>query len=300
MGFQEIMCNTLTKSAYFENTESFPKEQTIELANPLSQDLNALRQTLLFSALEVAQHNRNRRNPDLKLFEIGNCHSFVAGGDKTELKNYKEEQRLSILMTGLKAEANWNTPAQPTTFFDLKSTVENIINRLGLNWSNISEEYLSNDIFSEGLTLSVDKTKTLVKYGVVNNKITKQFDIDVPVYYAEVVIPTLFDKSAKQNKILYTELPKYPEVKRDLALLINKDVTFAQIKSIATRTEKKLLKRIALFDVYEGKNLPEGKKSYAVSFTILDETKTLQDKEIEKIMEKLTASFKRELRAELR
>lgn len=300
MGFQEIMCNTLTKSAYFENTESFPKEQTIELANPLSQDLNALRQTLLFSTLEVAQHNRNRRNPDLKLFEIGNCHSFVAGGDKTELNNYKEEQRLSILMTGLKAEANWNTPAQPTTFFDLKSTVENIINRLGLNWSNISEEYLSNDIFSEGLTLSVDKTKTLVKYGVVNNKITKQFDIDVPVYYAEVVIPTLFDKSAKQNKILYTELPKYPEVKRDLALLINKDVTFAQIKSIATRTEKKLLKRIALFDVYEGKNLPEGKKSYAVSFTILDETKTLQDKEIEKIMEKLTASFKRELGAELR
>lgn len=300
MGFQEIMCNTLTKSAYFEGLTSFPKEQTVELANPLSQDLNALRQTLLFSALEVAQHNRNRRNADLKLFEFGNCHSFVAGGDKTELKNYKEEQHLSLLMTGLKAEANWNTPAQNVTFFDLKTTVENIINRLGLNWSNISEEYLADDIFSEGLSLMVDKTKTLVKLGMVSNKITKQFDIDVPVFYAEIVIPILFDKSAKQNKILYTELPKYPEVKRDLALLINKDVTFAQIKAIATRTEKKLLKRVSLFDVYEGKNLPEGKKSYAVSFTLLDETKTLQDKEIEKIMEKLTASFKRELGAELR
>lgn len=300
MGFQEIMCNTLTKSAYFEGLTSFPKEQTVELANPLSQDLNALRQTLLFSALEVAQHNRNRRNADLKLFEFGNCHSFVAGGDKTELKNYKEEQHLSLLMTGLKAEANWNTPAQNVTFFDLKTTVENIINRLGLNWSNISEQYLADDIYSEGLSLMVDKTKTLVKLGMVSNKITKQFDIDVPVFYAEIVIPTLFDKSAKQNKILYTELPKYPEVKRDLALLINKDVTFAQIKAIATRTEKKLLKRVSLFDVYEGKNLPEGKKSYAVSFTLLDETKTLQDKEIEKIMEKLTASFKRELGAELR
>lgn len=300
MGFQEIMCNTLTKSAYFDGLTSFPKEQTVELANPLSQDLNALRQTLLFSALEVTQHNRNRRNADLKLFEFGNCHSFVAGGDKTELKNYKEEQHLSLLMTGLKAEANWNTPAQNVTFFDLKTTVENIINRLGLNWSNISEEYLADDIFSEGLSLMVDKTKTLVKLGMVSNKITKQFDIDVPVFYAEIVIPILFDKSAKQNKILYTELPKYPEVKRDLALLINKDVTFAQIKAIATRTEKKLLKRVSLFDVYEGKNLPEGKKSYAVSFTLLDETKTLQDKEIEKIMEKLTASFKRELGAELR
>lgn len=300
MGFQEIMCNTLTKSAYFDGLTSFPKEQTVELANPLSQDLNALRQTLLFSALEVAQHNRNRRNADLKLFEFGNCHSFVAGGDKTELKNYKEEQHLSLLMTGLKAEANWNTPAQNVTFFDLKTTVENIINRLGLNWSNISEQYLADDIYSEGLSLMVDKTKTLVKLGMVSNKITKQFDIDVPVFYAEIVIPTLFDKSAKQNKILYTELPKYPEVKRDLALLINKDVTFAQIKAIATRTEKKLLKRVSLFDVYEGKNLPEGKKSYAVSFTLLDETKTLQDKEIEKIMEKLTASFKRELGAELR
>lgn len=300
VGFQEIMCNTLTRAAYYDNTPSFPRENTVELINPLSNDLNGLRQTLLFSALEVAQHNRNRRNADLKLFEIGNCHRFVAGGDKSELKNYKEESRLSLLMTGLKNEPNWNTPAQPVSFYDLKNVVENIIARLGISFAAIDEQPLSNDIFSEGLSLVMDKSKALVNYGLVNGKLLKQFDIDAPLYYAEINLQLLFDKSAKQNKIFYTELPKYPEVKRDLALLIDKSVTFAQIKQIAQRTEKKLLKRISLFDVYEGKNLPEGKKSYAVSFTLLDETKTLNDKQIEKIMESLTNSFKRELGAELR
>lgn len=299
-GFQEIMCNTLTKAAYYDNLTTFPKENTIELANPLSTDLNGLRQTLLFSALEVAQHNRNRKNADLKLFEIGNCHSFCAGGEKTDLKNYKEEQRLSLLITGMRNEANWCTPAEPVTFFDLKRTIYNIIERLGISCTNIDEQYLSNDIYTEGLTLVIDKSKTIANFGRVSAKLLKQFDIDAPVFYAELSFPVLYDKSAKQNKIFFTELPKYPEVKRDLALLIGKDVTFGQIKQIALRTEKKLLKRVSLFDVYEGKNLPADKKSYAVSFYLQDETQTLKDKQIEKIMENLTNNFKRELNAELR
>lgn len=299
-GYQEIMCNTLTKGAYYDGLESFKRENCVELLNPLSSDLNVLRQTLVFSALEVAQHNRNRRTTDLKLFEIGNCQSFKVG-DKSDLNNYKEEQRLSLLITGNRAEANWNTPAEPVTFFDLKTTVNNIISRLGVNFSNIEELDLHNDIFSEGLTLQMDKSKTLANYGMIDSKLLKQFDINVPVYYAEINLQLLFDKSAKQNKILFTELPKFPEVKRDLALLVDKNVTFAQIKQIAQRTEKKLLKRISLFDVYEGKNVAAlGKKSYAVSFYLQDETKTLEDKQIEKIMTQLVANFKKELGAELR
>ncbi|MCQ2229533.1 MAG: phenylalanine--tRNA ligase subunit beta [Bacteroidales bacterium] len=298
-GYQEIMCNTLTKGAYYDGLETFKRENCVELLNPLSSDLNVLRQTLIFSALEVAQHNRNRRTPDLKLFEIGNCQSFK-GEDKSDLNNYKEEQRLSLLITGLRSEANWNTPAEQVTFYDLKTTINNLISRLGINTSNIEEFELKNEIFSEGLTLQMDKSKTLANYGLVDSKLLKQFDIDVPVYYAEINLPLLFDKSAKQNKVLFTELPKFPEVKRDLALLIDKSVTFGQIKAIAQKTEKKLLKRISLFDVYEGKNMPEGKKSYAVSFYLQDETKTLQDKQIEKIMEQLIGNFKKELGAELR
>ena len=299
VGFQEIMCNTLTKSAYYNELTTFPKEQTVELANPLSTDLNGLRQTLLFGALDRAQHNRNRKCADLKLFEIGNCHSFK-GGDKADLKNYTDQQRISLLMTGLRNEANWCTQAQEVTFFDLKRTVFNVIEKLGIKFNSIEEQYISNDIYSEGLTLVIDKSKTLATFGAVSAKLLKQFDIDVPVYFGEMNFDVLYEKSARQNKIFFTELPKYPEVKRDLALLINNDVTFGQIKQIAQRTEKKLLKRISLFDVYEGKNLPEGKKSYAVSFYLQDETQTLKDAQIEKIMDALTNNFKRELNAELR
>ena len=300
IGFQEIMCNTLTRAAYYEGLATFPAEQTIMLANPLSSDLNGLRQTLLFSALEVARHNRNHRNNNLKLFELGNCHHFVAGGEKTELKNYKEEQRISLLLTGLWDEANWTTPARQVSFFDLKTVINNIIAKLGINAAFLEEQPLQNEIYGEGLQIIADKSKTVAQFGAVSGTILRQFDIDVPVFYAELNVPILLDKSAKQNKIQFTELPKYPEVNRDLALLIDQSVSFAQIRQIALRTEKKLLKRISLFDVYQGKNLPAGKKSYAVSFTLQDETKTLNDKQIEKIMSSLTSAFKREVGAELR
>ncbi len=297
-GFTEIMNNSLTKASYYDNLTQYPREAVVELANPLSSDLNGMRQTLLFGGLESVEHNRNRRNADLKLFEYGNCYSLKAGGAKDQLKSYYEENRLALFMTGLRNEINWNTPAQEVTFFDMKNQVENIINRLGVDMATLKEESVSNEVWSEGLSLVVDN-KSLVTYGVVHGKLTKEFDIDVPLYFAEFNWDLLVRKSARQV-ILYSEISKFPEVKRDLAMLLDKNITFAQVKQVALKTEKKLLKNVSLFDVYEGKNLPEGKKSYAVSFVLLDETKTLTDKQIDKIMQSFMSAFERELNAQIR
>lgn len=300
-GFQEIMNNTLTKAAYSDVLpQSCPAECNVTLANPLSSDLNVLRQSLIFGALEVTRLNRNHRNPNLKLFEMGNVQSIKAGADKADYKNYSESYHFSLLMTGLKTEPNWNTKAQEVSFFDLKAEVNNVISRLGLNASAITEEPLQDDMFAEGLVLKVDKTKTLVKYGMVGASVLAKFDIDAPVYYAEFDVPTLIAKSAQQNKVHFAPVPKYPSVKRDLALLVDVKVSFADVCQVARKVEKKLLKNVSLFDVYQGKNLPEGKKSYAVTFILRDDEKTLADKQIEKVMSQLTAAFARELGAELR
>lgn len=300
-GFQEIMNNTLTKGAYSEILpESCPAAANVELANPLSSDLNVLRQSLIFGGLEVARLNRNHRNANLKLFEMGNVQSIKPGTEKSDYSNYNESYHLSLLMTGLKAEANWTTKAEEVSFFDLKAEVNKIIARLGLNPSAITEEPLQSDLFAEGLELKVEKTKTLVKYGMVNGAVLAKFDIDAPVFFAEFDVPTLMAKCAQQNKVKYTPLPKYPAVKRDLALLVDSKVSFADVCQVARKTEKKLLKSVSLFDVYQGKNLPAGKKSYAVTFILRDDEKTLADKQIEKTMSQLTQAFGRELGAELR
>lgn len=300
-GFQEIMNNTLTKAAYSEILpQSCPAECNVALANPLSSDLNVLRQSLIFGALEVARLNRNHRNPNLKLFEMGNVQSMKAGSDKADYSNYSESYHLSLLMTGLKAEPNWNTEAKEVSFFDLKAEVNNVIARLGLNPATISEEPLQDDVFAEGLVLKVEKTKVLAKYGIVNAAVAAKFDIDAPVLYAEFDVPTLMTKCAQQNRVHYTPLPKYPAVKRDLALLVDTKVSFADVCNVARKTEKKLLRSVSLFDVYQGKNLAPGKKSYAVTFILRDDEKTLADKQIDKVMEQLTAAFARELGAELR
>ncbi|MBP8790947.1 MAG: phenylalanine--tRNA ligase subunit beta [Breznakibacter sp.] len=297
-GFVEIMNNSLTKAANYDDLTTFPRQQVVELANPLSSDLNGMRQTLLFGGLESVQHNRNRRNADLKLFEFGNCYSLKPEGAKDQLKSYNEENRLALLMTGLKNDVNWNTPAQELSFFDMKTQVENIISRLGIDFSTLKEESIHNDVWSEGLCLMVDN-KVLVNYGMVHPKRTKSYDIDKALFFAEFNWDLLVRKIAKQN-ILYREISKFPEVKRDLALLLDKQVTFAQVKQVALKTEKKLLKKVSLFDVYEGKNLPEGKKSYAVSFVLLDDTKTLTDKQIDKMMQSFMSAFERELGAQIR
>lgn len=297
-GFYEIMNNSLTKGSYYDNLTVFPREAVVALANPLSSDLGGMRQTLLFGGLESIEHNRNRRNADLKLFEFGNCYFMKPNGAKDQLKSYGETGTLALFMTGLRNEVNWNTPAQQVSFFDIKTQVENIIKRLGVDLAILKEEAVSNEVWSEALCLMVDN-KVLVTYGSVHSKLTKQFDIDCPVYFAEFNFDLLISKSARQV-ILFKEISKYPEVKRDLAMLLDKNVTFAQVKHVALKTEKKLLRSVSLFDVYEGKNLPEGKKSYAVSFVLLDEDKTLTDKQIDKIMNSMMSAFERELNAQIR
>ena len=270
----------------------------VELANPLSNDLGGMRQTLLFGGLESVQHNRNRRNADLKLFEFGNCYYYTPGASKNVVESYHENQHLAIFMTGNKAATNWNTPEQSISFFDLKNQIENILAQLGLSFNDFNEEETTSDLFTEGLSLKIGD-KTVINYGLVDAKLLKAFDIDQPVCFAEIKWEPILKKSSKKT-ITFSEISKFPEVKRDLALLLNTDVKFAQVKAIAQKTEKKLLKRISLFDVFEDEKLGAGKKSYAVSFILQDETKTLNDKQIDKIMKKFMMNFEKELGAQIR
>jgi len=297
-GFSEIMCNSLTKASYYEGLESYPRQNVVELANPLSNDLNGMRQTLLFGGLESVQHNINRRLGDLKFFEFGNTYKYSAGSDKGDLNSYNESQSLALFMVGNKATANWNTPEQNISFFDLKNQIENILIRLGLSMGDFKEEETQSELFSEGLCLK-QGDNTVVEYGLVCGKQLKAFDIDTPVCFAEINWNIILKKSSKKT-VTFTEISKFPEVKRDLALVLNKDVKFAQVKQIALKTEKKLLKRVTLFDVFEGDKIGADKKSYAVSFILQDETKTLNDKQIDKIMNKLMSTYERDLGAQIR
>ena len=297
-GFQEIMCNSLTKASYYETSTQFPAAQTVELANPLSSDLNGMRQTLLFGGLESIRHNRNRQHPDLKLFEMGNSYMLKEGADKSVQKSYKEEQRLALFMTGTKVPANWNSPAQKVSFADIKTHAENILKRLGITPNQWQTKGLEADLLKEGLQYSV-ANNLIMTVGMVNTQLLKQFDIDEAILFAEMNWDALV-KIASRQEVLYTELSRFPEVKRDLALLLDKEVQFSAVEAIARKTEKKLLKSISLFDVYEGEKLGADKKSYAITFVLEDTTKTLTDKQIDKIMQSLTAAFERELGAKLR
>lgn len=297
-GFQEIMSNSLTKAAYYDTLQAYPRQNTVELSNPLSNDLNGMRQTLLFNGLEAIQHNVNRRNADLKLFELGNCY-YSNGTQKHELGNYSEEQHLGLFITGNESPANWYTPAKDTSFYSLKAHVNNVLLRLGINPADLTEGVKENDLFDDAMCYCDQNQKVLVWFGGVSSKLLKSFDISQPVYFAEFQWDLLMKKTAKQ-KTSFTELPKFPEVRRDLALLLDKSVTFAQIRDLAFKTEKKLLKKVSMFDVYEGEKLGSGKKSYAVTFVLRDDTKTLTDIQIDKIMQNLIATYELELAAQLR
>jgi len=298
-GFNEIMCNSLTKAAYFENSNVFNAENTVQIFNPLSNDLSGMRQSLLFGGLESVSHNINRQNADLKLYEFGKIYSFdKEKGTENPLKAYHEEERYSIFVCGQKAETNWNTPGQESSFYELKSYTDRVLQRLGFNLNKFTFEYVNNDVYAEGMVYKLNGN-TVAELGILNRKLTKQFEIKVPVYFADIHW-TWIMKQVKKHKVLYTEISKFPEVRRDLALLIDSNVNFKQIQEIAFKAEKKLLKRINLFDVYEGDKLPEGKKSYAVAFYLQDETKTLNDKTIDKTMKRFIATFERELGAQLR
>lgn len=298
-GFNEIMNNSLSKASYYEGLESIEENHTVRIKNPLSSDLNAMRQSLLFGGLEAIAYNINRKNADLKFYEFGKSyHHIVNEENENPVKNYFENQHLSLFMCGAKNSTNWNLKEEPTSFFHLKAYTENLLKRLGFNIEKLRINETESDIFTEGLTYGVKK-KVLVEMGMVSGKILKSFGIETPVYYADFKWETLLAESTR-NKVNYIPIAKYPAVKRDLALLIDKSVSFAEIKTIAFNCEKKLLKSVSLFDIYEGEQLGADKKSYAVSFIIQDTEKTLTDKQIDKIMQKLIKSYEKQLNAQLR
>jgi len=299
--FNEILNNSLTSSAYYTDLKSFPAEETVMMLNPLSSDLNGMRQTLLFGGLESIAYNRNRRKQDLKFYEYGNCYHFNADNrtEDSRLSPYSEEYHLGIWITGNKTAQTWIHAEEKTSFYELKAYVENVLARLGVERNAVIVEESMDDVFAKNLVFSTRGGKLLAKLGSIQAGLLKKFDIDTDVFYADILWKTLLDQT-KKAKVSYSELSKYPEVRRDLALLIDKTVRFADIEKIALATEKKLLKNVVLFDVYEGKNLPQGKKSYAVSFTLQDETQTMNEKLIEGIMNKLIKNFETQLGASLR
>ena len=300
-GFNEILNNSLTKGAYYEGRNAYAAENCVKIMNPLSTDLNVMRQTLLFGGLESVQHNVNRKRANLRFFEFGNVYTFDP--EKANLDDpmqaYKEQYHAALWLTGKRVEGSWAHANEESSFYELSAYVENILRRIGVKPGMIVRKKSENDIFSAGLAIENRGGKKLIEMGIITKKLLKQFGLDAPVFYAELNWTALM-KVIKKNEVLYTEVPKFPAVSRDLALLVDNSVEFAQIEQIARATEKKLLKKVELFDVYEGDKLPAGKKSYAVNFILQDEEKTMGDKQIEAIMNKLIAQLKKQLNAELR
>lgn len=299
-GFNEIWSNSLTKASYYEELETYKADNTVKIFNPLSQDLNAMRQSLLFGGLEAIVRNTNYQNDDLRLFEYGNTYFYKGGEDlKSPAEKYYEEMHLGLFVTGSKEEENWTSPASKTSFYTLKAYVDNILDRLGFNMDRLKIESLSNDLLEEGLQYMRGDGKVFVQLGFVSSTQLKSAEIDTAVYYADFNWDAILQQ-IKKHKIEYSELPKFPAVRRDLALLVDEEVTFSQLKTIAMRTERKLLQKVDIFDVYKGDKLPAGKKSYALSFILRDNEKTLKDKAIDATMNRFVSMFERELGAQLR
>ena len=296
-GFNEILNNSLTKAAYYGEDNT----QLVHIMNPLSSDLNVMRQTLLYGGLESVAHNANRRNQNLRFFEFGNVYTFSPEKNDPEnpMQAYKEQYHLGLWLTGKHVEGSWAHQNEDSTFYELSAYVENVLRRIGLKQGATVRKKSENAVFSAGLTIENRGGVKLVEMGILTKKLQKQFGIDNTVFYAEMNWTQLM-KATKKNEVLFTEVPKFPAVSRDLALLVDNAVEFAQIEQVARQTEKKLLKKVELFDVYEGDKLPAGKKSYAVNFILQDEEKTMGDKQIDAIMQKLIANIKKQLGAELR
>ena len=295
-GFNEILNNSLTKGAYYGENDHL-----VRIMNPLSTDLNVMRQTLLFGGLESIEHNAKRKNGNCRFFEFGNVYFFnpEKKDDENPMNAYKEEYHLGLWLTGKRVEGSWAHANEDSSFAELSAYVENILARIGVQQGMLVRKKSQNPVFSAGLTIENRGGKLMLEMGVLAKKVQKAADIDTPVYYCEMNWTALM-KLLRNKQVLFTEIAKYPAVSRDLALLIDQNVEFAQIEEIARQTEKKLLKKVELFDVYEGKNLPAGKKSYAVNFILQDAEKTMGDKQIDAIMQKLIANLKKQLGAELR
>lgn len=300
-GFREILNNSLTKTSYYTELNKYTEETTVKVMNPLSSDLGVMRQSLLFGGLESICRNVNHKMPNLRFFEFGNCYHYSPEkkNDEDPIKAYTEEMHLGMWITGKRVEGSWTHPDEQSSFYELKGYVLNIVKRLGVNPGVMVCEHSDNNVFGKALVLKTRAGKVLCEMGTVCHKILKKMDISQDVFYADLNWDNLM-RAIKKNETLYHDISKFPSVSRDLALLIDKSVQFEQIEQIARQTEKKLLKSVELFDVYEGKNLPAGKKSYAVNFILQDESKTLTDKQIDAIMTKLINNIKQKLGAELR
>lgn len=333
-GFSEIMSNSLTRAAYYDDLEAYKAADCVRLLNPLSTDLNVMRQTLLFNMMEAIRLNINHKNADLKLYEFGNVYRYdaahraamreaaskvasaeslpqtgaetapantgtpIVGNCANPLTAYSEQYRLAIAVTGLATAPSWNTQPQVASFFTLRAVAEQLLSRFGIDIYALKTETLQSDLFGEALSVELNG-KELLQIGAVSRKIRRRMDVKQNVYFLELNFDALV-KSTKKLKIAVEDLPKFPEVRRDLALLVDKHVTFSELRAVAFATERKLLKRVALFDVYEGDKLPEGTKSYALSFVLEDKTRTLDEQAIERAMANLMGQFERLCGAQVR
>ena len=300
-GFSEILNNSLTKLSYYNGLTSYPAENAVRIMNPLGSDLSVMRQTLLFGGLESIARNRNRKRTNLKFYEFGECYHYnsAKAGGENPLAAYSEELHLGIWLSGNRYEPSWTDAERPLTFFDLKAHVINVLRRIGIKEASYVTKTIENDIYSQAICFETRNGAQLAMLGIVAKKQLKAFDIDADVFYADLFWDKIL-RQIKSNNITYADLPKYPEVKRDLALLLDKSIEFEQIEDIAFQTERKLLKRVVLFDVYEGKGIEEGKKSYAVNFTLQDTEKTLEDRQIDNVMSRLIKAFTEKLNATIR
>ena len=303
-GFREILNNSLTKEAYYNDLTAYPKDRAVKLLNPLSSDLNVLRQTLLFGGLESIAHNANRKNANLRFFEFGNCYYKNPATTEEQkaadtLAAYSEDLHLGLWLTGKRVEASWAHPEEPSSVYELKAYVGHILTRLGAPVGKLKQQTGANDIFAKSLALVDNNGTVVLEFGLVKKALTAAFDISAEVYFADINW-TLLMKKTKKHSVNFTEISKFPAVSRDLALLVDKSVEFARIEQIAFAADKKFLKKVTLFDVYEGKNLEAGKKSYAVNFLLQDDTKTMNDKQTDAVMAKIIASLEKQLGAKLR
>ena len=303
-GFREILNNSLTKEAYYNDLTTYPKDRAVKLLNPLSSDLNVLRQTLLFGGLESIAHNANRKNANLRFFEFGNCYYKNPATTEEQkaadtLAAYSEDLHLGLWLTGKRVEASWAHPEEPSSVYELKAYVGHILTRLGAPVGKLKQQAGVNDIFAKSLALADNNGTVVLEFGLVKKALTAAFDISAEVYFADFNW-TLLMKKTKKHSVNFTEISKFPAVSRDLALLVDKSVEFARIEQIAFAADKKFLKKVTLFDVYEGKNLEAGKKSYAVNFLLQDDTKTMNDKQTDAVMAKIIASLEKQLGAKLR
>ena len=303
-GFREILNNSLTKEAYYNDLTAYPTDRAVKLLNPLSSDLNVLRQTLLFGGLESIAHNANRKNANLRFFEFGNCYYKNPATTEEQkaadtLAAYSEDLHLGLWITGKRVEASWAHPEEPSSVYELKAYVGHILTRLGAPVGKLKQQAGANDIFAKSLALVDNNGTVVLEFGLVKKALTAAFDISAEVYFADINW-TLLMKKTKKHSVSFTEISKFPAVSRDLALLVDKSVEFARIEQIAFAADKKFLKKVTLFDVYEGKNLEAGKKSYAVNFLLQDETKTMNDKQTDAVMAKIIASLEKQLGAKLR